>query len=273
MRSDVLKDLSDLFFDETLTCSFCRREIHSGSYYCEECLEKLPYNNGYKCAVCGRRTPDGSMRCEHCAGENPHFDRAFSVFDYERPISGAILRLKYSNKRFIARELGETFLTFAYRKSGITADVIVYAPMFERDEKKRGFNQSRLLAEALGETIGVKTDGNVIFKTKHTDRQATLDRKTRAENLKNCFALNGKADLSGKTVLIVDDVMTTGATLNEMAKTLRKAGPKAIYCLTVASVPDREFLPAKKKKNIIERIKSKFFRRRKKARLLQTKSK
>lgn len=221
-------------FPSDLTCNVCGREIFDG-YFCAECENTLPYNNGTICAHCGRLIFNPEERCFSCNGRETWFNRARSVFVYEPPICHLITSLKYDGKRYLA-EVFASLMETVYFSSFFNSEVIVYPPMSEERLKERGYNQAELLAKELSLRIGVPVADNAFKKVKETARQATLDATRRRINLSGSFAIKDKTAIKGKRVLLIDDVMTTGATVETLSHLMIKHGALSIDVLTVASV-------------------------------------
>lgn len=227
-----------LFYNPKWTCNSCGVEIFKGEYFCDKCKSELPLNQGYICEHCGRKTNAPETYCLTCKNRLLSIDMGRSVFIYKKPISGMIKRLKYKKKRYIAEILGE-YLSLIYFKHYMASDIIVYPPMTEKAERKREYNHAKLLAEKLSSIVNVPVL-DVIAKTKETDRQAKLGKEERLKNLVGVFKITDKKSVKDKTILIVDDVTTTGATAEVIADRLKKAGAKKVMLLTVASVPSIE---------------------------------
>ena len=228
------------FFDKYVfnvkwKCNVCGKEIFSGEYFCAECEENLPFIKGAICDNCGRQTLMDVKYCSTCKIYAKSIDKGRSVFNYEKPIDLLIQKFKYSDGRYLA-EVFASFLGNLYTKNNFDADYITFVPMSKKAFKKRGYNQSELLCQELSKKIGVEVFYG-IEKVKETDRQATLKRKERVKNLKTAFRIKDKKKIVGKNVLIVDDVTTTGSTLDTISNKLKSAGAKYVYFLTVASVP------------------------------------
>ena len=239
---NFLKKVKDFFrthfFNQKWRCASCNEEIFSGKYFCEECEKKLPYIDSYHCEHCGRELKTPSNFCTSCKGKMLSVDKARSVFNYKNPISNLIMQLKYFDKRYLARVFSEE-LANLYRKNYFNADFLCYVPMTKKALKKRGFNQGELIATLLSEKINVPVK-NVLIKTKETTRQAKLTREERLKNLQGCFKAQPKKEINGKTIVLVDDVLTTGATSETVANLLKKKGANAVYLITVASVPSKD---------------------------------
>ena len=225
-------------FNPRWRCNWCNKEIFNEEYFCEECLEKLPLIDKNYCQHCGRELKSNGEFCTSCKEYMISVDKARSVYSYKPPIDKMIKDLKYFGKKYLVEILSKD-LANVYFKNYFNADFIVYIPMLEKAEKERGFNQSKLIAEALSEKIKVPIK-EVIKKVKPTVRQSKLSRKERLKNLKGTFRLYNKKLIKDKAILIVDDVLTTGATSEVIGELLKKYGAKAVYLLTVASVPNKE---------------------------------
>lgn len=196
------------------------------------------------CMACGTLLSEKKEFCKSCAETlhrvelkevyniNNRYNAATGAFYYNGSGKIMLLRYKYSGKRYLAGVFAK-YMAQAVEKqySGLKFDVITYVPMTKLEKAKRHFNQSELLAKQLSKILDVECK-SLLKKTKNTPKQHKLDIETRTENLKNCFAANKKESIKGKMVLLVDDVKTTGTTLNECSKVLRRAGAKAICCVT-----------------------------------------
>lgn len=172
-------------------------------------------------------------RCQRCARLRRVFlDQGVSLFRYEGTVRLAIERLKYDRVTDLAPALG------AYLAEGTQklppADLLVPVPLHPARVRERGFSQTLLLAQAAGEQSGLPVDSRSLVRTRHTRSQMGLSREARLVNLRDAFRVRGNA-LEGKRVILVDDVITTGSTLNECARALKRAKVRAVYALTLAS--------------------------------------
>ncbi len=223
------------FVNTKWTCSICGNEIFNDKYFCEDCLKRLPFNDSAICLHCGRKTVFEQNYCLSCAEQMTAVHIARSAFVYDKPISGLIKKLKYENHRYLAETFAK-YLFEVYLKNDLSADFMTFVPMTEKARKARGFNQSELIAEKLSELNGLEVKP-VVEKVKDTDRQAKLNKFERLINLKDAFKVSDKKSVKNKTILVIDDVLTTGATSQIISETLKKAGAFRIKLLTVASVP------------------------------------
>ncbi len=230
----ILEKFKKGLFNLNWTCNVCDKENFNGQAFCEDCKENLPYlRKGNYCNNCGRKTVVQCLACDSCKDFNKSIKNIKSVFNYCEPISTLIQKFKYEGSLY----LGEVFakeLSLIYFTEFLNVDGIVYIPMTKSRLKERGYNQSYILAKELSKIIGVEVI-DCIVKTEDTTRQALLNRIERLKNLKGTFKVL-KRKVKNKNLLIIDDVMTTGATLEVIASELKKKEAKNVYAFTVASV-------------------------------------
>ena len=221
-------------FNVKWRCNACGKEIFKDEYFCESCLKDLPFNDKAYCNHCGRKLKVYAEYCSTCREQLLSVDKARSVFNYDKPISSLIKRAKY-DKRLYLLDMFAEYLSNLYLKSYFNADYICFVPMTEKAQKKRGYNQGEILARRVGERVNVEVV-DLLEKVKETTRQAKLNRAERLKNLEGVFKVKSRKLVKDKTIVIVDDVSTTGATAENIAKKLKSAGVKTVYLLTVASV-------------------------------------
>ncbi len=225
------------FFNAKWRCNVCGREIFEG-YFCDRCKSELPRNDGAACAHCGRALKVASEYCTTCKNKITSVDKGRSVFVYSYPVDYLVRKFKYGNAAYLARLFADELVN-VYYKAYFGADALCYVPMTARAEKARGYNQSRLLCEELSKRIDCRVI-DALVKVKDTPKQTKLKRSDRLKNLSDAFKVKDKEQIKGKTLLLVDDVTTTGATAEAIANKLKKAGASAVYLITVASVPPKD---------------------------------
>ena len=235
-RKKIINYLKATFYPRKLTCLACGREIFYEETFCETCEKEVFRNDGDVCDFCGRKTSGGAKICGYCRSRGVNFECARSVFVYKGVVKRLIRRLKYDGEKYIAEELAP-FLYERYLKIGVGADEILYAPMTEKAKRKRGYNQSEEIAKSLGKLAGIPVEER-LKKTKETESQVGLGKTEREKNLSGAFRVINKKEIKGKTFLLTDDVMTTGSTLNELAKILVEAGAEKVVAVTVASTEE-----------------------------------
>ena len=218
--------LLDLFFPKR--CLGCDTW---GSYFCPQCLKKIrPFKNQI-CPVCQKLSFFGKTH----PGCQTKFslDGLVSIFPYKKEIKRAIIKLKYKLVTDLARELIEISSSNLHfpLKGKLT---IVPIPLHPRRERERGFNQAALLGELLAKKQGWKTENKLLKRVVHTPPQVSLKGKQREVNIKGVFELNQELGQKNLNLVIFDDVWTTGSTLKESGRILKKVGFKKIWGLTLA---------------------------------------
>lgn len=227
---NVFKKILDSIFPEGYTCELCNREIFDGSRLCAECRDEVTFNNEHTCPVCGRRTASDCI-CLECKELAPIYDRAVSALIYEKGVQRLILAFKEDRPY-----LKTWFAELMYAKCDFKAvDAVCYVPMTKRAEYKRGYNQSYLLAKELAKLLKLPLLKNAIVKVKETSSQKSLTKREREVNLQSCFKAD-KSVVAGMSLIVVDDVLTTGSTANAISAELKKRGALKVYFVTVASV-------------------------------------
>ena len=231
----VLAKLKEILFPEGFSCAVCGREIREGKHICYDCKITLPYNDKQRCVKCGRAIDSFSKLCLLCKGNEILFDRAYAPFRYEEPVDLLVQRFKYGGERHLATVFAE-YLVGEFLQAGIACDIITFVPMTARSQKARGYNQSEELARELAKRLSLPCEG-VLCKVRETERQATLGFDARSENLQGAIVCEG--EVKGKHVLLIDDVLTTGATASVCAAALKRKKAAKVSVLTVASTVRR----------------------------------
>ena len=223
-------------FPSGIKCMFCASELNQNSYNttCENCLETLPYIKN-PCERCGSSMNENQQGvCFRCKSKNFNFVQAKSVFEYvDKPLN-VVHNLKYNGKKYLVKYITK-YLLDVYSTWNVLADIITCVPMFELKEKARGYNQSKLLAEEFSGVTKIPFY-ELCLKSVDTPSQTELNTNERLNNVADSFAFKPefKSQIKGKTILIIDDVITTGATTSEISKILLKAGAKECYVLSFA---------------------------------------
>lgn len=224
-------------YDDThnFTCDICSREVFAGERICEACDLALPRIGAGFCPFCGRKVLEPGA-CLECKQKPLKTAKARAVCVYEGEAARLVLRFKRGAK-YLSRTLGYLML-FVLAEEFKDSDALVFVPMTKKAERRRGYNQSRLVAEELSKQ-SQKPLLDCVEKVRETESQKALGRREREENLAGCFRVTDKAAVKGKRLLIVDDTMTTGSTASELAEVLLRAGAEEASLLTFASVPQK----------------------------------
>ncbi len=238
--AETFNDLSQVIFPPQ--CLGCAEIIPSvkDQIFCRDCAKHVHFIAGSICPVCGTTFPDSPAEnhlCEDCLKKQPYFSQARAVFCYEAVILDAIHQFKY--KRDIAS--GEILADFMadYPFPDIAFDdysLIVPVPLHVKRLRERGFNQSLILARRLAKRKQIPVDFLVLKRHRFTSTQAQSNKQERKQNIRGAFEVSVIKTIAGRNILLIDDVFTTGATVNECSKTLMKAGAKNVSVLTLARV-------------------------------------
>ncbi|MDR1939411.1 MAG: ComF family protein [Clostridiales bacterium] len=233
-----LKYLKDRFletlFPEGITCYACGTELKGERFgLCGDCFFEMPYitDDVRTCKKCGRPIYDEADYCLECQNHRFVFARVNSPFVYRGLAAKLIDDMKFRNMRYIAGMFGE-FVATEYVRRNYAADLIVCTPAFERSGGYRGFNQSALIAEKAAKLLKLDARFDALIKTRETKHQALLTSFERRKNLVGAFKVIRPDVIADKSVLIIDDVITTGSTMNECAKALLKAKAREVVGLT-----------------------------------------
>ena len=203
---------------------------------CEGCWSSLPRHRGAACA-CGVPLAQGLSACGRCRRGLCAFAAGASLGPYEGALRVAVQELKYRSRRRIAGRLAEAMLALPPVRGVLAgASVLVPVPLHPRRKRTRGFNQSELLAEELGRRAGLTSTASALVRRTDTPPQTGLSAAARRANVQGAFAVRGHGQIAGRTVVLVDDVLTTGATATACARALTQAGAREVRLLTAARV-------------------------------------
>jgi len=221
-------------------CQLCCQSLspQERGVICAACLELVPWIKPPFCSRCGlpfSGALDGAFECGYCRELELHFSRGVAACLARGVVLHAIHEFKYHRKLYFGPHLAEWIVTAAREYVPWNAvDVVVPVPLHPRKKRERGFNQAEYLAEKVGEAFGVPVMKRGLRRLRDTPTQTRLDREQRVKNLEGAFDAPDKTLWKGRHVLLVDDVFTTGATLDACARVLRRAGAADVCVLTVA---------------------------------------
>ena len=215
------------------TCRLCCATTGNGCSVCRPCYEELPWISP-GCTTCGIPLPeDGTLPlCESCQRQPPVLDRCQALFDYHAPVDQWICGLKFHGDLTLAKLLGQLL---AERVPDGNNTLLVPVPLHPRRLRERGFNQALEIARPLRRR-GYIIDPHCCSRTLHTPPQSSLPAKARRHNLRDAFRVHHQ--VTGKNIVLIDDVFTTGSTLNTLAACLREAGAAHIEAWVIARTPE-----------------------------------
>lgn len=223
----------ECLFPTGFECIVCGDELNCECSHsmCDDCLNSLPQILK-ECKRCGVSITGNGKYCLACKEKKYSFKRAVACFDYSDKVINLLHALKYGGARYLAKPLA-SFMFERLNKESFEIDFITYVPIGEGRLRERGYNQAELLAREVAKNTNLEVF-EILQRTKETPTQAKLTRLERRENLKGAFVVFDAEKVKGKNILLIDDVMTTGATCDEIAKVLLKAKAKAVFALTFA---------------------------------------
>ena len=224
---------------ENRTCYLCRKEVFDGRTFCADCRRKLPYPLSF-CLRCGRRMTETGF-CAQCRARLPLADKLRSVFVYDKEVKGLIRAFKEGDPA-MADGFAREMLPVLQREFS-DADFLTFVPMTPAARRKRGYNQSRRLACALSRLSGVPVE-DIFEKKRDTPEQKGLSRSEREKNLRGAFFLHRRAVCRDKKIVLIDDVLTTGSTADELTRLLRGAHAAKVWVLTIAATPAKSLFPS-----------------------------
>lgn len=242
--NESIQNFLDVF--APFECPFCKGDIPHTICMCSECRKRVQFINGTMCHRCGRPLSpdvfqtDEKLLCFDCMLQRPIYDQARSAYVYDSFSRFPILRFKhYAPLKLIPFFLH--IMTFAGQELFDKVDIVVPVPMHWVDRlfiRKR--NATDILAHALAHKIKKPCYSRLLYKTKFRNiKQEGKSREERIKNVVGLYKARKSKKLEGKSVLLIDDVLTTGSTANACAKELRKAGARAVYVLTIASTQNK----------------------------------
>jgi len=239
-------------------------------HFCEACWRKLPWIGEHACSRCGSQVAPHAVTkggCAACRGLRLAFERVAAPFRYEGTIRDLILQFKLAGRPSLVYILGR-LLCDHLAEGGVSqaADLVVPVPLHWRRRMWRGYNQARLLALEVGARFGLPVAHRALRRTRNTRSQTALTAVSRQANVRDAFAARalsadqralsrlwaralGAVDLLGRRVLLVDDVMTTVATVNECARVLRRAGAAQVHVAVLARAHGRSSRPAPRRRS------------------------
>lgn len=206
-----------------------------GRTICRECAEKLVPVSGPRCCRCSKPlVTKEDEYCHDCLSKTHSFDQGIGIFSYGSVLSKSLYQLKYHQRQEYGRFYGR--YAAAYAEKRITAwkvEAIVPVPLHRKKMEKRGYNQAEIIARQLGSCLGIPVENHAVVRVLNTRPQKELDDRERRRNIRKAF-VPAKTRLPWKRVLVVDDIYTTGSTIDGVSLALKKAGVQEVYFLTIA---------------------------------------
>lgn len=231
MRLKITEVLLTLFFPRR--CAICDGIVTKKGSICRKCLSKVHFLPDHVCMVCGKKVDEGKIYCYDCSRKKHEFIRNFAVFVYG-DVRESLYRFKYNGRA----EYAEYYAKAAYSRlekqiKQLGAQALVPVPLHPAKERKRGYNQAEELARELSKLTGIPVYTDLVIRQKKTKPLKMLNVSERQNNLKKAFLFT-QNDVKLSTIILIDDIYTTGSTLDAVAAVCHGAGIDQIYGLTVA---------------------------------------
>ena len=217
------------------TCPMCDKIISRHENICTNCHSKLVYIHEPKCKKCGKELRDEAKEyCADCSVKKHYFDLNVAVFEYSAMVSKSLYKFKYHNRRTYARFYGEAIAKHCANDiRRWNPDVIVPVPIHYKKRIKRGYNQATLIARELGKEINIYVDEKYLYRVVNTRPMKELNKTNRKKNVENAFKIY-KNVVKYTKIILVDDIYTTGSTLDACAKALLGAGASEVFCICMS---------------------------------------
>ncbi|KXG78815.1 hypothetical protein AN618_01530 [Fervidicola ferrireducens] len=238
MLRDEIHKIAGFFIDALFPgkpfCLLCSSKLDKGEkFLCEACRRKIEPVKPPLCLKCGRPLERENSICDDCMGKNRHFVEARAFGAYKGVLKDIIHLYKYRGESGLCELIGEKMCETLKNQNWPPFDYLIPVPLHPERERERGFNQSLLLARKISQRTGVPVFRGLI-RTRPTEHQSLLEKGLREANVAGAFAVKHGPAINGKTLLLIDDVYTTGSTADECSRALLSAGAAGVYVLCAA---------------------------------------
>ena len=235
MRGGIVNTILNMLYPPR--CPFCDKVLAFREMVCESCEEQLPFLQGNLCVCCGKPIPDAEQYCHSCKQQEHTFISGRAALLYNGVLQESVARYKYAGRQ----EYAECYGRILWEREGawlkeLNADFLVPVPLHQDRYRKRGYNQAELLAKSLSAYAGIPVTGDLLLRSKKTAPQKELSRQERLENLSQAFCINERTRClceRAKCVILIDDIYTTGSTMEVCSNVLYNAGISKIYFLSL----------------------------------------
>ncbi len=246
-----MEKLLDLIYPPV--CMSCKTIFNYNEpkrHICDDCEEFFKLEKVDRCTKCGRKLVSGEY-CNLCnkfikgeiySDNNFYFTKNYSLFSYNDVTSGTIYNFKYGKKFENVKAFGYLFQKFYNNNRELfnSIDLLIPVPMYPKKERKRGFNQAKILAKEFNKISKITYDESTLFRVKETVVQSSLTPKARHNNLAGAFFVKNNKKIVGKTIMLVDDIYTSGSTIIKCSKELMDNGALQVFSITLAVTEEKD---------------------------------
>ena len=218
-------------------CIFCEQilPIQGERHSCIECYSHLPWNEGTLCQICGKSIPDEKNICYECSAKKPYFIQGFGVFRYEGMVQDALYRFKYGGHREYGKDFAAIIEPYLAKYiQSLPIDIIIPVPLHKKRQRQRGYNQAEQIGKYIGQLLKIPMENHILLRSKDTPPQSQLSAFARWNNSKDAFTIIDNSKIKGKFILLIDDIYTTGSTINACSKALVEQGVAGVYFLALS---------------------------------------
>ncbi|MBP5950532.1 ComF family protein [Pseudomonas iridis] len=235
------KDQVYICLKNVQSCILCDEPAEAEMPICVACEAEMPWL-GEHCQTCALPLPKAGLTCDGCLLEPPAYEQVAVPWRYDFPVDSLITRFKHNAKWPFGHLLADVlsqYLQHRFDEDLPRPDALLPVPLAAKRLRQRGFNQAAMLARWLSKQLDLPCEENAVHRIQDTSAQQDLDAKARKRNLRNAFALTSDANVKGRHLALVDDVLTTGATAQALARLLMNAGAARVdvYCLARTPKP------------------------------------
>ncbi len=229
----------NLIFPRNIYCIICNEAIETTEKYslCHKCRKKVSFISSRECEQCGKPLEPLYLptKCPDCVMVKHKFTKGYSCVEYNDEMKQLVYKLKYANQRYLSYHMAEIMVDKLNKVALENIDIIIPVPLHKSKLKKRGFNQANLLVKYIRKAKNWPAENRSLIRVRDTHSQNELKKNERKENVKNAFKIVSTEVYKDKNILLVDDIYTTGSTIDSCCRELLKAKPKAIYVITFAT--------------------------------------
>lgn len=217
------------------SCPMCDEILPKGRDICCGCEEKLVYIIEPKCKKCGKKLENEKLEyCVDCSKNRHYFNQGIAAFLYNDKVSKSIYRFKYHNRRTYAGFYGKAIATmYGADIKKWNCHMIIPVPIHSKKKIKRGYNQAALIAKELGKNLSMPVSEKILYRVRNTKPQKEMEKATRKKNVENAFKIYENV-VKYKKIILVDDIYTTGSTIDACAKELLQAGATEVYFISLS---------------------------------------